>query len=419
MPVTATRVASTHPPPPSSAADGEYHVFARLSMPERDYVRGMRKRERVALTRVLEPRKRERDGGGPVPLRIRVLQSALPPPLRLAIFNKLQAGACAKYLEWVEKALQLPLDVRAPAIDPVHMPVGTCVARARAALDASITGHAVAKCEVLKLVCQARLGGTCASSYALGLEGPPGTGKTHFVKTAMARALGRPLVTIPLGGATDISYLLGSVYTYEGSKEGRLAAALVETGCSDPIVHFDEVDKISTTDRGQEIVSTLIHLVDPSANAALRDRYLHDIDLDFSRCAFVFTYNDPSRVHPVLLDRIKRVRVDAPTDTERAAIVRDHLVPRARVRLATQLDLAPAAVELLLQRARGGMRGVEKEVDHVLATAQLYDAVQGEWHAHDVKLLDAQGRVTGAFAASCLGDLDEERAPPPPLGMYL
>ena len=417
MPVVATRVAST----PPDHHDGEHHVFARLSAPERDYVRGLRKRERVALTRALEPRKRGRDQSAP--LRIRVLQSALPAPVRLAIFDKLQAGACPKYLDWVTKALQLPLDVRAPAVDPVHMPVGACVARARAALDASITGHAVAKREVLKLVCQARLGGTCAASYALGLEGPPGTGKTHFVKTAMARALGRPLVTIPLGGATDISYLLGSVYTYEGSKEGRLAAALIEAGCVDPILHFDEVDKISTTERGQEIVSTLIHLVDPSANAALRDRYLHDIDLDFSRCAFVFTYNDASRVHPVLLDRIKRVRVDAPTDAEREAIVRDHLVPRARVRLATQLELAPDAVALLLRRARGGMRGVEKEVDHVLASAQLCDALGGGGTQQECVLLDAQGRVSHAFAASCLDELDavekEGRGAPPPLGMYM
>lgn len=419
MPVVASAVA---PPGPPEQEECDPRALARLSPLERDYVRGLRKRERVALTRALEPRKRGR-GAAVAPLRIRVLQSALPESVRMTIFDKLQVGACSKYIDWVNAALRLPLGVLAPPVDPPHMPVGTSVARARATLDAHITGHDLAKREVLKLVCQARLGGACASSYALGLEGPPGTGKTHFVRTALARALGRPLITIPLGGATDISYLLGSVYTYEGSKEGRLAAALVEAGCVNPVLHFDEVDKISTTERGNEIVSTLIHLVDPSANNALRDRYLHDIDIDFSRCAFVFTYNDASRVHPILLDRIKRVRVDAPTDTERAAIVRDHLIPRARVRLATRLDLSAAAVDHLLQRARGGMRGVEKELDHVIAAAQLCVVVGARdgsvAGARDTEVLDADGRVTAGFAAACLRDLDADgQKDAPPLGMY-
>ena len=101
----------------------------------------------------------------------------------------------------------------------------------------------------------------------------PPSGKTHFARAALAAALERPMISIPLGGATDVSYLLGSIYVYEGSREGRLAAALVEAKCCNPIIFFDEVDKVSSTDRGAEIISVLIHLVDPTANSAMRDRW--------------------------------------------------------------------------------------------------------------------------------------------------
>lgn len=427
-------VASVIYPPPSAARAapaapaGAAAGFARLSTSEREYVRsGLRKRERVELVRLLDADAKRQRGELAAPLRIRVLRSGLPEAVRLQMFEELRGAACDKYVLWVRRALRLPLG--RVASTPRGAPTTTgAVAAARAILDGAATGHAAAKREVLKLVCQARSGGTGAGAYALGLEGPPGTGKTHFVEHALAPALGRPMVRIPLGGATDISYLLGNVYTYEGSKEGRLAAALVEAGCCNPIVYFDEVDKVSATDRGQEIVATLIHLVDPSANGALRDRYFHGIDLDFSRCTFVFSYNDASRVSPVLLDRIKRVAMPPPSDADRAAIVRAHLVPRAQARLNTALALADAAVDAVLAHADAGagMRGAEKDVEHVLGAAQLCAACDD---ANDGALagvpgaavLDAGGRVGAEFAARCLAEragAEAGRADAPPPGMY-
>ena len=118
-------------------------------------------------------------------------------------------------------------------------------------------------------------------------------------------------------------------------------------------------------------MSTLIHLCDPSANTALRDRYFHGIDLDFSKCTFLFSYNSAAKISPILLDRIK-LAMPAPSDAERAEIVRAHILPRAQARLHTKLSaLSDDAMALLLRRAAGGLRGVEKEVDHVLASAQL------------------------------------------------
>ena len=306
------------------------------------------------------------------------LQSRLPESVRMHIFEELQ-GASDKYVAWVRAALRF----RSACCTRAHRRRWRAASPrprdARATLDRAVTDH-VRAAEVLKLVCQAHAGASGAAAYSLGLEGPPGTGKTHFVRHALAPALGRPMVSIPLGGAADISYLLGNMYTYEGSKEGRLAAALVEAGCCDPIIYFDEVDKISGTERGQEIASVLIHLIDPTANSELRDRFFHGIDLDFSRCTFVFSYNDPRAVPPVLLDRIKRVAMPAPSAEERVGIIARHMVPRAQARLNTGLALSDGATAAILAACqRGGQDARAGARSTMLAAAQLCaECAEGE-----------------------------------------
>lgn len=411
IPVVATTVA-----PPATGA------LARLSVREASFVRGMKRKDRTALVRVLTEDTKRQKSALETPLRLQVLQSPLPEAVRLRVFEDLARCGSDKLVEWVRRALRLPLGVRAPRAVP-GAAAGEAVARARALMDAEVTGHERTKREVLKLVCQDAAGGG-GGAYALGLEGPPGTGKTHFVRNALAPALGRPMVSIPLGGACDISYLLGNVYTYEGSKEGRLASALVEAGCSDPILFFDEVDKISATDRGQELASVLIHLTDPTANTALRDRYFHGIDLDFSKCTIVFGFNDARRVSPILLDRIRRIPVAAPTEAQRAEIVRAHLVPRAQKRLNTAVALSEGAVDKVLRLCaseQGGLREAERGVDHVLSCAQLCCECGGDGTivgAPDVEALEDQ-EVTARFAERVLLDADVGlRGNAPPLGMY-
>lgn len=434
MPIIATRV---YPPPPSapaappSVADTpappgvDTTPLARLHPCEREYVtRSMKRRERTELTKMLNVGGVSKKKREVVPLRIQVLQSHLPEHLRLQMFEELRTNVTDKYLQWVLRALRLPLGVI--AYRPEHGSAADTVSCVQKSLDSHMTGHLDAKREILKLVCQSHTGKHAATSaYALGFHGPPGTGKTHFVRTAVSEALGRPIVTIPLGGATDVSFLLGNMYTYEGSREGRLASALIEAKCCNPILHFDELDKISATERGAEISNVLIHLIDPSANNELRDRYFHGIDIDFSECTFVFTFNDASRISPILLDRIKCVGMSAPSSAERSKIVSDHLVPRIQRRLNTSLALSEEAVAFLLGRGDGGMRGAEKEIDHVLGSAHLCTTCDssnrgGLVGAPDTPVIQMQKEtpcVTVAFAEKCLGTL-ALRASVPPEGMY-
>jgi ATP-dependent Lon protease len=386
-------------------------AMARFTNTERHFVRLMKRRDRSSLVRLIETdTKRQCVTHPDMPLRLRVLQSHLPESVRMQIFEELRSAPHEKYMQWVRRAIQLPCGVVSV---PYALTSPTeAVAAARATMDAAVTGFDELKTEVLKLVCQSALNGASTSAYGIGLEGEPGTGKTHFVRTALAPALQRPMVSIQLGGATDVSYLLGMLYTYEGAREGRIASGLIEAGCCNPVVYFDEVDKISDTDRGRELASALIHLIDPSSNTEIRDRYFHGIDIDVSKCTFVFSYNNASRVSPILLDRIRRFRVATPTMAQRCDVLKRHIVPRVTKRLCTDVSISDEGVAYLAKvcaQGAEGMRGAEQAVYDTLSLAQLQRCVGGADGAADALSLDA-------VRASCRHAAADEA--PPPLGMY-
>lgn len=355
--ILASRAAPRSPSPTD-------YAYALLHPKEREFVIGMKKKDRQILTSILTSSRPSH-----VPLRISVLQSSLPRNIKLDIFEELGRTACNKYLTWARKAIRLPFNKLSLTI-PKDKDRATSLQSALKVMDIAVDGHEEPKTEVLRMLCAHF--SSDRSSYALGLEGPPGSGKTHFVKNAIALAMGKKFVSIPLGGATDISFLLGNLYVYEGSKEGRLAEALIETGCCDPVIHFDEVDKVSATDKGDEIINCLIHLIDPSCNSEMRDRYFHNIDLDFSKCSFIFSYNDPSKISPILLDRVKRVSMPSPSDDGRRRIIMNHFLPRLQKGSSLPLTLSSSALEVVLRYSTSdSMRGSEKDVQHILSSAKL------------------------------------------------
>lgn len=382
----------------------------RLSALEREYVRGnMKPKDRTRMVKMLA-----RDVPRAVPLRIQVLQhAALASDVRLRIFEELRTCSSDKYVQWVRKALTLPGECAPDVASGQSLPAA--LARVDQVMHDNFTGQPALRDAVSKMVCQLHAGGTGIPAYSMGLEGPPGVGKTHFATRVLPKALQRPVVTFQLGGASDVTYLLGNLFTYEGSKEGALAAALIETQCTNPILFFDEVDKVSNSEKGREIISCLIHLTDPTGNMAVRDRYFHGIDLDFSRCLIVLGWNDPNGVSPVLMDRINCFKFGAPTPEQRMDIALRHILPRVQARLACHLVLSTAAIAVCTATNKQGMRETERLVDHVLSCAQLHTAL-----GH-TNVCDATGCVSAAYAAARVAEAalvggDSEASPPS--GMY-
>jgi hypothetical protein len=156
------------------------------------------------------------------------------------------------------------------------------------------------------------------------------THNTTIVRDGISKILGREFAFITLGGATDSAFFDGFSYTYEGSKWGKIVQILLDSKSMNPVIYFDELDKISTTDRGQEITGLLTHLTDTSQNNQFHDKYFSEIDFDLSRCLFIFSYNDEALVNPILKDRMYIVETKGYSAKEKVIIAQKHLLPKIR-----------------------------------------------------------------------------------------
>ena len=165
---------------------------------------------------------------------------------------------------------------------------------------------------------------------AIAIHGPPGTGKTTLVKEGISKILNRPFAFIALGGATDSSFLEGHGYTYEGSTWGKIVQILIDSKCMNPVIYFDELDKISDTPKGEEIAGILTHLTDTSQNSQFHDKYFTEIDFDLSKCLFIFSYNDESKVNSILKDRMYRIQTKGYNQKQKTVIADNYLLPKIR-----------------------------------------------------------------------------------------
>ena len=198
-------------------------------------------------------------------------------------------------------------------------------------LDESIHGHSHAKNQILKIIGQWMNGEQ--NGYCFGFEGSPGVGKTSLAKKGLAKCLkddngsSRPFSFIALGGSCNGSTLEGHSYTYVNSTWGRVVDILMETKCMNPIIYIDELDKVSKTENGKEIIGILTHLIDTTQNDAFQDKYFSGIDIDLSKVLFIFSYNDPEQIDKILLDRIHRIKFDNLSLDEKTVIVNKYILP--------------------------------------------------------------------------------------------
>ena len=193
-------------------------------------------------------------------------------------------------------------------------------------LDKAIYGHNEAKTHILQVIGK-WIKNPDSGGNVLAIQGPMGNGKTTLVKEGISKVLNRPFAFIALGGASDSAYFDGHCYTYEGSHWGRIVQILQDSKCMNPVIYFDELDKISDTQKGEEIIHMLTHITDSSQNSLFQDNYYPGINLDLSKTLFIFSYNDESRVNKILKDRMYVIHTKGFKIDEKLKISREYLLP--------------------------------------------------------------------------------------------
>ena len=274
------------------------------------------------------------------PYRITLLESNIPAIFKAAAMKKIASlrymepgsGEYYKIKNWVDTFMRIPFGKYETLPINIQDGVDAChefMETAQKTLDTAVYGLNDAKMQIMQMLGQL-ITNPMAIGTAIAIHGPPGTGKTSLVKEGISKILNRPFAFIALGGATDSSFLEGHSYTYEGSVWGKIVQILVDSKCMNPVIYFDELDKISDTPKGEEIAGILTHLTDTSQNSQFHDKYFAEIDFDLSKCLFIFSYNDESKVNPILKDRMYKIQTKGYEKKQKTVISNQYLLPKIR-----------------------------------------------------------------------------------------
>ena len=330
------------------------------------------------------------------PLRFRVLQSNLPLYNKSMIINKIEdlfsnkllgGSEITKYSNWINSLLKvpfkkykkLPIDID----NTKEEDIGKYLVDVKKTLDTAVYGHTKTKEQVIQIIAQWITNPNCIGN-CIGIQGVMGNGKTTLVKNGIAKAIGRPFAFITLGGCSDASFLEGHNYTYEGSMWGKIVDVLMECKCMNPVFYFDELDKVSETPKGEEIINSLIHLTDSSQNNQYADKYFNGVEFDLSKSLFIFSYNDITKINPILLDRLICIKTHKFELEDKIHIAKNYLLREIYEQLKIKADaykIEDDDIKYIIETytgEEGGVRTLKKHLYNIFSKFNLLNLTKND-----------------------------------------
>jgi hypothetical protein len=374
--------------------DTQIDQFKALSAPEQK-----------KLIDVLEKRNANPAAVNPTQsLMFKIITMNLPSETQSIVLSKYQtlqnldpgSSEYFKLRNWLDKLTSLPLGIYKEL--PVRIEDGTekCnefMARARKCLDDAIYGQDEAKLQILQFI-GTKIANPSGRGLSLLLAGPPGIGKTSLIKNGIAKALEWPFQFISLGGDSDASTYTGHQLVYESSHCGKIVNSLAAAKSMSMVLMFDEVDKISTTPKGEEIQHLLIHLTDPVQNGEFEDKYLAGIPIDLSRIMFAFSANNLAKIDSVLIDRFVTIQLSGYSVKEKVVIAEQYIFPQALKELGLDERIAISKDVLLhivdtYAKEEDGVRELKRCIEQIvqkLNMLRLFNTKELPFHIKDFSL---------------------------------
>jgi ATP-dependent Lon protease len=312
-----------------------------------------------------------------VPIMFRLLESPIPLPFKMIAYKKilgLDQDMSGKLKVWVDAFLRIPFYRQVPLPMDFTQPekCNVFMKECETILDQCTYGMKNAKAQFMQLIGK-WLVNPASIGNAIALKGPMGTGKTTLIKHGISKILKRPFAFITLGGSSDGSFLEGHSYTYEGSTYGKIVDILIQSKVSNPVIFFDELDKVSQSDKGDEIIGILTHLIDSTQNTQFHDKYFSEIDFDLSKCLFVFSYNHEEQVNPILKDRMMTIEIPGYNKEDKVCIARDYLIPEMEKEYCMKIEWTESLIETVVDKTQkeSGVRNLKRSLDTIYSKLNL------------------------------------------------
>ncbi len=398
-----------------------------------DMFKALPKEQQAKLLDVLETHTNDVSLSNPDQnLMFKILTMNLPTETQsmvMAKYNSLQnmdpgSGEYFKLRNWLEKITSLPLGIykEIPVkLDDGNEVCGKFMERAKKCLEDAIYGQEEAKLQILQFISR-RIVNPNSRGLSLLLIGPPGIGKTSLIKNGIAKALEWPFQFVSLGGDSDATTYTGHQLVYEGSHCGKIVNCLAAAKSMSMILMFDELDKISTTSKGEEVQHLLVHMTDPVQNDVFEDKYLSGIPIDLSRVMFVFSGNDINRIDKVLLDRFVVVELQGYNQKEKCAIAENYLWPQAlkEVGLGEKVGMNQDLIKHIIEhyaKEENGVRELKRCLEQItlkLNMLRMYNDKSLPFYIKDFKLpFELKKEHIDVFLKK------KESRDKPPMGMYI
>ena len=369
------------------------------------------------------------------PYRLQLLDSDMPACYQAAALKKINvlnymdpgSGEYYKIKQWVDAFMSIPFGKTKQLPLTMDDGIEKCSAfmeNAKKVLDECVYGLDDAKMQILQLVGN-WISNPNSIGTAIAIKGPPGTGKTTLIKEGISKILQRPFAFLALGGATDSSFLEGHGYTYEGSTWGKIVNILIQSKCMNPVIYFDELDKISDTPKGEEITGILTHLTDTTQNNCFHDKYFANMDFDLSKSLFIFSYNDESKVNPVLKDRMYRIHTAGYVSKEKITIAKKYLIPKIEKNVNFKSEDITITDEALIKIIDGftdkekGVRNLKRCLEIIYTKLNLYRLMKP-----DSKLFEKENTIKVTFPFTVTAEVINKliklgETSSVPFGMYI
>ena len=205
----------------------------------------------------------------------------------------------------------------------------------------------------------------------LCLVGPPGVGKTSIARS-IAKAINRNYVRISLGGVRDEAEIRGHRRTYVGAIPGRIAYAMREAKSNNPLMLFDEIDKMAADYKGDP-KDALLEVFDSEQNKNFRDHYL-ETELDLSKVMFLVTANSLDTIPRPLLDRMEIIEVSGYTYEEKFNIAKNYLLTKVLKEhsvTSNQVKIGDNVLKAIIDgyTRESGVRDLERKISSLVRKA--------------------------------------------------